>query len=82
MRKPITPCRQIQQDLKKANLTFSQVVKPDPSDDPITHKIDKPDVIRIEGTRPAQSDAVSMLLRATNMPTSSTSLADPTTTGR
>ena len=45
--------QQIQQDLKKANLTFSQVVKPDPN---------KPDVIRIEGTAPAQTDAVSSLL--------------------
>src|SRR5208337_615248 len=45
--------QQIQQDLKKANLTFSQVVKPDPN---------KPDSIRIEGTSPAQTDAVSSLL--------------------
>ena len=44
--------QQIQQDLKKANLTFSQVVKPDPN---------KPDVIRIEGTAPAQTDAVNSL---------------------
>jgi len=41
--------QEIQQDLKKANLTFSQVYKPDPN---------KPDVIRIEGTNQAQSDAV------------------------
>ncbi len=44
----------IQQSLKKANLTFSQVYKPDPN---------KPDVIRIEGTAPAQSDAVNTLLQ-------------------
>jgi preprotein translocase subunit SecD len=43
----------IQADLKKANLSFSQVYKPDPT---------KPDVIRIDGTSPAQSDAVSSLL--------------------
>ncbi|MGA2207654.1 MAG: protein translocase subunit SecD [Terracidiphilus sp.] len=45
--------QEIQQDLKKANLTFSQVVKPDPN---------KPDVIRIEGASPAQSDTVNSLL--------------------
>jgi preprotein translocase subunit SecD len=45
--------QEIQQDLKKANLTFSQVIKPDPN---------KPDVIRIEGTNQAQSDAVDSLL--------------------
>ncbi|MGB8028645.1 MAG: protein translocase subunit SecD [Terracidiphilus sp.] len=45
--------QEIQQDLKKANLTFSQVYKPDPN---------KPDVIRIEGTNQAQSDAVDSLL--------------------
>ena len=44
----------IQQTMKKANLSFSQVYKPDPK---------KPDVIRIEGTSPAQSDAVSSLLQ-------------------
>jgi preprotein translocase subunit SecD len=44
----------IQQSMKKANLTFSQVYKPDPN---------KPDVIRIEGTSPAQSDAVNTLLQ-------------------
>ncbi len=44
----------IQQTMKKANLSFSQVYKPDPK---------KPDVIRIEGTAPAQSDAVSSLLQ-------------------
>jgi preprotein translocase subunit SecD len=49
--------QEIQQDLKKANLGFSQVVKPDPN---------KPDVIRVEGTSPAQSDAVSTLLGGKN----------------
>src|SRR5579863_1847488 len=47
--------QEIQQDLKKANLTFSQVVKPDPS---------KPNVIRVEGVSQAQSDAVDSLLGA------------------
>jgi preprotein translocase subunit SecD len=45
--------QEIQQDLKKANLTFSQVYKPDPN---------KPDVIRIEGTNQAQSDGVDTLI--------------------
>ena len=45
--------QEIQQDLKKANLTFSQAYKPDPN---------KPDVIRIEGINQAQSDAVDTLL--------------------
>jgi preprotein translocase subunit SecD len=49
--------QEIQQDLKKANLGFSQVVKPDPN---------KPDVIRVEGVTPAQSDAVSTLLGGKN----------------
>jgi preprotein translocase subunit SecD len=43
----------IQQDLKKANLTVSQVYKPDPN---------KPDVIRVEGATAAQNDAVSSML--------------------
>jgi preprotein translocase subunit SecD len=43
----------IEQSMKKANLTFSQVYQPDPK---------RPDVIRVEGTAPAQSDAVSALL--------------------
>jgi preprotein translocase subunit SecD len=43
----------IQQDLNKAGLTVSQVYKPDPN---------KPEVIRIEGTSPAQSSQVSTLL--------------------
>jgi len=47
----------IEQDMKKANLTFSQIYKPDPK---------KPEVIRIEGTSPVQSDAVSTLLNGTN----------------
>jgi preprotein translocase subunit SecD len=45
--------QEIQQDLKKANLTVSQVYKPDPN---------KPEVIRIDGIPPAQSSAVSSLL--------------------
>jgi preprotein translocase subunit SecD len=45
--------QEIQQDLKKANVTFSQVYKPDPN---------KPDVIRIEGVSQAQSDAVNSAL--------------------
>jgi preprotein translocase subunit SecD len=43
----------IQQDLKKANLTFSQVYKPDPK---------KPQVIRIEGAPQASASAVRSLL--------------------
>jgi preprotein translocase subunit SecD len=43
----------IQQDLKKANLTYSQVYAPDPS---------KPSVIRVEGTAPASSNDVRTLL--------------------
>lgn len=46
----------IEQAMKKANLTYSQALQPDPK---------KPDVIRIEGTSPAQSDAVSSLLNST-----------------
>src|SRR6202167_1484767 len=45
--------QEIQQDLKKANITVSQVYKPDPN---------KPDVIRVEGAPAAQNDAVSSLL--------------------
>ena len=48
--------QEIEQDLNKGNLTFSQVYKPDPS---------KPEVIRIEGTSPAQSSDVSTLLDGT-----------------
>ena len=43
----------IQQDLKTANLNFSQVYKPDPA---------KPDLIRVEGTTPANASAVRSLL--------------------
>lgn len=46
----------IEQDMKKQNLSFSQIYKPNPG---------KPDVIRIEGTSPAQSSAVSSLLNST-----------------
>jgi preprotein translocase subunit SecD len=54
----------IQEDLKKANLGFSQVVKPDPLRvDPATNlEAGKPEVIQIQGTSPAQTDAVSSLL--------------------
>ncbi|HUB00239.1 MAG TPA: protein translocase subunit SecD [Terracidiphilus sp.] len=45
----------IESDLHKNNLTFSQVYKPDPN---------KPEVIRVEGTAPAQSGAVSSLLQS------------------
>jgi preprotein translocase subunit SecD len=48
--------QEIEQDLKKANLTVSQVYKPDPKN--------KPEVIRIEGIPPAGSSAVSSLLDA------------------
>ena len=66
--------QEIQQDLKKANLSFSQVFKPDPN---------KPDVIRIEGARARRSPMPSTrCFPATNMPTSTMSPADPTTTGR
>ena len=43
----------IQQQMKKGNLTFAQVIKPDPN---------KPDTIRVEGTAPTQSSAVDTLL--------------------
>jgi preprotein translocase subunit SecD len=48
--------QEIEQDLNKANLTFSQVYKPDPN---------KPDMIRIEGTSPVQSSSVNTLLDGT-----------------
>jgi preprotein translocase subunit SecD len=56
--------QEIQQDLKKANLSFSQVIKPSPLvEDPATHQeTGKPEVIRIDGTSQAQSDAISALL--------------------
>jgi len=44
---------QIQQDLKGANLTYSQVYKPDPT---------KPTLIKVEGTPVASSNAVRTLL--------------------
>jgi preprotein translocase subunit SecD len=44
---------QIQQDLKTANLTYSQVYKPDPG---------KPETIRVEGATPANASAVRSLL--------------------
>ncbi len=43
----------IEQQMKKGNLTFSQVIKPDPN---------KPDMIRVEGTAPVQSSSVDTLL--------------------
>lgn len=46
----------IQQELKKAGLSFSQVYKPDPN---------KPEVIRVEGTSPTQSSSVDSLLSGT-----------------
>jgi preprotein translocase subunit SecD len=48
--------QEIEQDLKKANLTFSQVYKPDPK---------KPEVIRVEGISQSQSSAASSLLDGT-----------------
>jgi preprotein translocase subunit SecD len=45
--------QEIEQDLKKGNLTYAQVVKPNPQ---------RPEVIRITGVPPAQSGAVSTLL--------------------
>ncbi|HEY1804089.1 MAG TPA: protein translocase subunit SecD [Terracidiphilus sp.] len=45
--------QELMQDLKKGNLTFSQVYKPDPN---------KPNMIRIDGTTQAQSDGVDSLL--------------------
>jgi preprotein translocase subunit SecD len=44
---------QIQQELKKANLSYTQVYLPDPA---------KPETIRVEGTAPASSNAVETLL--------------------
>jgi preprotein translocase subunit SecD len=46
----------IQQDMKAANLSFTQVFKPDP---------DKPEAIRIEGTAAASSNDVRTLLEGT-----------------
>jgi preprotein translocase subunit SecD len=44
----------IQQDLKAANLTFTQVYKPDP--------VKQPEVIRVEGTAPASASLVRSTL--------------------
>jgi len=46
----------IQQDLKTANLTFSQAYKPDPAN--------KPEVIRVEGTAPGKASDVRSALDA------------------
>ncbi len=43
----------VQQELKKANLSFTQVIKPDPA---------KPETIRVEGFAAASSNAVRSLL--------------------
>jgi preprotein translocase subunit SecD len=43
----------VEQDLKTANLTFTQVYKPDPS---------KPELIRVEGTAPASATTVRSTL--------------------
>jgi preprotein translocase subunit SecD len=48
--------QEIEQAMRKANLTFSQVMKPDPK---------RPQVIRISGTSPVQSNSVSTLLNGT-----------------
>ena len=48
--------QEIEQAMRKANLTFSQVMKPDPK---------RPEVIRISGTSPVQSNSVSTLLNGT-----------------
>ena len=44
----------VQQDLKAANLTYTQVYKPDPAK--------QPEVIRVEGTSPASASAVRSTL--------------------
>ena len=44
----------VQQDLKAANLTFTQVYKPDP--------VKQPEVVKIEGTSPAASSTVRSTL--------------------
>lgn len=49
----------IQQDLKTANLTFSQVYKPEPLRQDGTGK---PEVLRVEGITPAHASAVRSLL--------------------
>ena len=45
----------VEQDLKAANLTFSQVYKPDPS---------KPEIIRVEGVAPGKGSDVRSLLES------------------
>ncbi len=54
----------VQQDLKAANLTFSQIYKPKPlSEDPVTHnKTGRPDLVEIDGIPPASYSAVQSLL--------------------
>lgn len=49
----------LEQDLKKANLTFSRVYKPDPLK---PDESGRPGVIVIEGTAPASSEAVRSML--------------------
>jgi preprotein translocase subunit SecD len=49
----------IQQDLKTANLTFSQVIKPDPLK---TDGTGRPEVVRVEGIAPGKSSDVRSLL--------------------
>ncbi|HZB89005.1 MAG TPA: protein translocase subunit SecD [Terracidiphilus sp.] len=51
----------IQQNLKDAKLTFSQVIKPDPLKPDGTGQ---PQIIRIDGTTPAQSSDIRSLLDA------------------
>jgi preprotein translocase subunit SecD len=46
--------QRVQQDLKTANLTFTQVYKPDP--------VKQPEVIRVEGTAPASTATVRSTL--------------------
>jgi preprotein translocase subunit SecD len=46
--------QRVEQDLKTANLTFTQVYKPDPAK--------QPEVIRVEGTAPASSSVVRSTL--------------------
>src|SRR6185437_6512609 len=48
--------QEIEQAMRKANLTFSQIMKPYPN---------RPEVIRISGASPVQSNSVSTLLNGT-----------------
>ena len=57
--KPTTPWRAIQQDLKTANLSFSQVYKPDPLK---PDEIGKPEVIEWKACRRRKSSAVRSML--------------------